>query len=218
LLVSTVLPILWLRWQAPIFSAFMLRSHFADPASGEACSAVDYRFVPWERISPAMRRAVVVAEDQRFLVHRGFDWKAVERAVRDRTSGSSRRLRGASTLTQQLAKNLFLWPGRSLVRKGLEAWFTVWLELLLPKRRILELYLNVAQLGPCRFGVEAAARRYFGLPAAELGPERAAALAAVLPNPALLRVEDPGPWVLERRHEIRLLLEAGRDASWLEGL
>ena len=196
----------------------MLRSHFADPASGEACHSVDYRFVPWSRIASPMRRAVVVAEDQRFLEHRGFDLKSVERALVERASGGSGRLRGASTLTQQLAKNLFLWPGRSIARKGVEAWYTVWLEIVLPKRRILELYLNLAQLGPCRFGVEAAANHYFGLPAAELGPQEAAALAAVLPNPARLSVAEPGPWVQDRRREILAVLESSRGASWLRGL
>jgi monofunctional biosynthetic peptidoglycan transglycosylase len=215
---ATALPLAWLRWQPPWFSSFMLHSHFADPATGEACRSVDYRYVPWDRISPQLRRAVVVAEDQRFLEHAGFDMNAIEQAVVDRALGESDRLRGASTISQQLAKNLFLWPGRSVVRKAAEAWYTSWLELVWPKRRILELYLNVAQFGPCRFGVGAASAHFFGVPAARLSPQQAALLAAVLPSPAKIRADDPGPYARQRSREILEALEANRDATWLRGL
>ena len=214
----TAVPLLWLRWQPPWFTAFTLHSRFADPAPGEPCRDVDYQWVSWQRISPHVARAVVAAEDQRFLLHDGFDFGAIEQAVVDRVTGESGRLRGASTLTQQLAKNLFLWPGRSVARKGLEAWYTGWLELALPKRRILELYLNVAQLGPCRFGVEAAAEHFFGHGASELDAGQAALLAAVLPNPAKMRIDAPGPYTLARAREIQELVAASRDASWLRGL
>jgi monofunctional biosynthetic peptidoglycan transglycosylase len=202
---AALLVLLPLRWLPPPTSAFMLQSRFADPASGRPCERVEQRWVALEQISRHLAFAVVVAEDQRFFQHRGFDFHAIGDALEEGVETG--RLRGASTLTQQLAKTLFLWPGRSALRKGLEVWPTLWLELLWPKRRILEAYLNLAQFGPCVFGAEAASRRYFALPAAELDAEQAALLAAVLPNPAKLRAHDPGPWVQERSAEILGLME-----------
>lgn len=213
---ATALPVLFLRHLPPVATAFTLRSRFADPATGRPCPSVERRWVDWQDISPHVAVAVVVAEDQRFLAHAGFDLHAIGEAVREGLDQG--RLRGASTLSQQLAKNLFLWPGRSLARKGLEAWFTAWIELLWPKRRILEMYLNVAQFGPCVFGVEAASRRYFDRPASELSREQAARLAAVLPNPARLRVVDPGPWVSERTDEILAWMDRLEGSRHLEGL
>src|SRR5690606_7030343 len=125
--------------------------------------------------------AVIASEDQRFLTHNGFDFEQIRRAVEDYRNG--RGLRGASTISQQVAKNLFLWPGRSFARKGVEAYFTLLIEAIWPKERILEVYLNVAELGEGIFGVEAAAQAFFGTSAAELRDEQAALLAAVLPNP-----------------------------------
>jgi monofunctional biosynthetic peptidoglycan transglycosylase len=212
----TALPLLWLAERPPVGSAFMLRSRFQDPATGEACEKVAYRWVNWQEISPALPRAIVLAEDQRFLEHDGFDFRSIERAVRSRNEGG--RVRGASTITQQLAKNLFLWPGRSWMRKGVEAWYTSWIELAWSKRRILELYLNVAQFGPCVFGAEAAAARYFGTPAAQLTEEQAALLATVLPNPAKLRAHNPGPYALQRQREILALMDSKRGAPWLRKL
>jgi monofunctional biosynthetic peptidoglycan transglycosylase len=214
--ILTALPLVWLAGRPPVGSAFMLRSRFADPASGEACSRVEYRWAGWNAIAPSMPRAVVLAEDQRFLEHSGFDFRSIERAVRSRDGG--RPVRGASTITQQLAKNLLLWPGRSWLRKGVEAWYTAWMELAWPKRRILELYLNVAQFGPCVFGVEAAAARYFETSALQLSDEQAALLAAVLPNPARLRAHNPGPYVRERTKQVLELMDAKRDAPWLRRL
>lgn len=214
LLLTTLVPLAWLAFRPPVSTAFMLQSRVADPASGEACTAVDYRWVDYFEISPQLRRAVVLSEDQRFFEHAGFDFRSIERAVRAHEKGA--RLRGASTITQQLAKNLFLWPGRSFLRKGVEAWYTAWIELLWPKRRILEQYLNVAQFGPCTFGAGAAARRYFGVEAAALSAEQAALLAAVLPNPARMRAANPGPYAKQRAAEILSLLERKRGAEWLQ--
>lgn len=194
----------------------MLRARVADPATGRPCREVAWRWVPYARISPHLRLAVVVAEDQRFLLHRGFDVKSIRRALRD--AGEGGRLRGASTLSQQVVKNLFLWPGRSWPRKALEAWLTVWLETLWPKRRILEVYLNVAQFGPCTFGAEAAALRFLGTDAAGLGPDQAALLAATLPDPERLRADAPGAWLRARAGEIRELMERQRGAPHLAGL
>jgi monofunctional biosynthetic peptidoglycan transglycosylase len=212
---ATAIPVALFRSVAPPTSAFMLRSHFADPATGQPCERVEQRWVDWEEISPHVPIAVVLAEDQRFRQHRGFDFRSIAEAVKEREEG---RVRGASTISQQLAKNLFLWPGRSPLRKGLEAWFTVWIELTWPKRRTLEVYLNVAQFGPCIFGVEAASRRFFDAGAAELEPEQAALLAAVLPNPLRLRAHDPGPYARERTAEILELMERLGRSAYLRGL
>ena len=214
--ILTALPLGWLAERPPVGSAFMLRSRFADPATGEACAQVQYRWVDWHQISPFVPRAVVLAEDQRFLEHDGFDFRSIERAIQSREGDA--RVRGASSITQQLAKNLFLWPGRSWARKGVEAWYTGWMELAWSKRRILELYLNVVQFGPCVFGVEAAAGRYFDARALQLTREQAALLAAVLPNPARLRAWNPGPYVKQRTREILELLDTKRDAPWLRRL
>ncbi|MGH0029131.1 MAG: monofunctional biosynthetic peptidoglycan transglycosylase [Myxococcota bacterium] len=214
--VATALPLGWLAVREPFTTSFMVWSRFSDPATGRACPGVDYRFVERRAIAPALRRAVVLAEDQRFLEHGGVDLRQVERVVEERGDGGP--MRGASTLSQQLAKNLFLWPGRSWLRKGLEAWFTLWLELALSKQRILELYLNVAQFGPCVFGAEAAAQRYFGTSAAALTPRQAALLAAVLPSPGRISAADPGPYARQRTREILALMRDTRDAPWLRGL
>ena len=137
--------------------------------------------VPRDAISPHLRRAVLASEDDRFYLHHGIDIVELRKAVEKRQRGG--KLRGASTLTQQVAKNLFLWNGRSFVRKGLEAYLTLWLELLLSKERILDLYLNLAEWGPHHFGAEAAARHHFRKSAAKLTRDEAARLAAILPAP-----------------------------------
>lgn len=133
------------------------------------------------QISPNLRRAVLASEDDRFYLHFGFDLVEIDKALEKKRKGG--RLRGASTLTQQVAKNIFLWDGRSFIRKGLEAYLTLWLELLLTKDRILDLYLNLAEWGDGIFGAEAAAQKYFGKPASRLTREEAARLAAILPSP-----------------------------------
>jgi len=183
---------------------------------GSGAPVVAHDWVPLAEISPALQLAVVAAEDQKFPRHRGFDLEAIGDALDDAESGG--RLRGASTISQQVAKNLFLWPGRSLVRKGLEAWFTVWLEALWPKRRILEVYLNVAELGgPGVFGVEAASRRCFGRPAAALGAGEAALLAATLPSPRTLRCDAPTPGLRARAAGIEAAM-ARLGPAWLDGV
>ena len=161
---------------------------------------IEKDWTPLSRISPAAGEAVIAAEDNRFCVHRGFDFEAIQEAVEDYQGGGD--LRGASTITMQTAKNLFLWPGRSWLRKGAEAYLTVFLELLLPKRRILELYLNVAEWGPGIYGVEAASQRYFGKPAAKLTRYQAALLAAVLPAPRDWSANPPGEYVAGRASSI----------------
>jgi monofunctional glycosyltransferase len=194
-IVSTLL----LRWIPPIFSALMVERHLAAIAGGQRYAA-QYEWVGWTKIAPTAPLAVIASEDQRFADHHGFDFESINDALADREKG--RRLRGASTISQQVAKNLFLWPGRSFVRKGLEAYFTVLIEALWPKRRILEVYLNVAELGDGIFGVEAASQRYFKKSASRLTSDEAAVLAAVLPNPHRFRAGRPSAYVEERREWI----------------
>lgn len=187
-----------LRWVDPPTSAFMLRERILA-ARNDGHPPIRHRWVG-SRIAPVMKVAVIAAEDQRFLEHRGFDLESIQAAFDERARGG--RVRGASTISQQLAKNLFLWPGRSWVRKALEAGFTVLIESFWPKQRILEVYLNVVEFGPGIYGVGTAADHYFGKPAAELTAEEAALLAAVLPNPRRLRAAAPSAYVRSRQQWI----------------
>jgi len=145
---------------------------------------IEYRWVDYERISPSLKRALVASEDAKFLSHDGFDWDGIEKAMQ-KNLRRGRIVAGGSTISQQLAKNLFLSGERSILRKVEEAVITVMLEALLPKRRILELYCNVIEWGDGVFGAEAAARHYYRMPASSLGPAQAARLAAMVPNPRL---------------------------------
>ncbi len=156
-----------------------------------------HRWVPLEDISPSLGAAVIAAEDQNFPEHFGFDWQAIEKAVQH--NEHSRRKRGASTVSQQTAKNLFLWSTRSWTRKGLEAWFTLVLEAGWSKKRILEVYLNIVEFGDGVYGAEAAARTFFGKPAKRLTPSEAALLAAVLPNPHKFHASAPSEYIRGRQ-------------------
>jgi monofunctional biosynthetic peptidoglycan transglycosylase len=162
-------------------------------------------WVPLEQIAPALRHAVVAAEDNRFCEHNGFDWAALGEVIDDVRAGE--RPRGASTISMQTAKNLFLWPDRNLVRKALEAWLTPQVELLWNKQRIIEVYLNIAEMGPGIYGAEAAARHYFGTSAADLTAAEAARLAAVLPNPREWSPVPPSDYIVRRERTIRRRIE-----------
>lgn len=196
LVVLFVALLLLFRYVNPPTSAFMFSYGVANPDK-----EVQQQWVGLADISPWMRLAVVASEDQRFPDHWGVDFSAIRKALAEYQAGEG--LRGASTITQQTAKNLFLWNGRSFVRKTLEAGLALALDGLWPKRRILEVYLNVAEFGPGIYGVEAASRVYFGLPARQLSAEQAARLAAVLPNPKVLSVASPSPYVRDRVFWIR---------------
>jgi monofunctional biosynthetic peptidoglycan transglycosylase len=199
LVVASFLLVLALRWVRPPMTAVTIERRLEALIERRAYHPVR-TWVRWNRISPEAAVAVVAGEDQRFAEHHGFDFDAIQKAIDEHDRG--RRLRGASTISQQVAKNLFLWPGRSFVRKGLEAYFTALIELTWPKRRILEVYLNIVEFGDGVFGVEAASQRYFHKPATRLRPEDAALLAAVLPNPIRFRVDRPSAYVQERREWI----------------
>ena len=157
-------------------------------------------WVPFEQISASMKQAVVAAEDQKFPEHYGFDTQAIEKALQHNSRGKT--IRGASTISQQTAKNVFLWTGRSWFRKALESIFTALIELVWGKERILEVYLNSVEFGPGVFGVEAAAQKFFKRPASQLSRQQAALLAAVLPNPLRFKVQSPSPYVYKRQQWI----------------
>jgi monofunctional biosynthetic peptidoglycan transglycosylase len=192
-LLLSVTGVLVLRWLAPPFTAVML--HQPGPV-GE----LGFKWVDRGDIAASAAHAVIAAEDQRFLAHNGIDFASLDAALDDYRGGDG--LRGASTITQQVAKNLFLWQGRSFARKALEAYFALLIETLWPKERILEVYLNVAELGPGVFGVEAAAGELFGASARDLTVPQAALLAAVLPNPQRLRAAQPSAYVRGRQAHI----------------
>jgi monofunctional biosynthetic peptidoglycan transglycosylase len=208
--------VLALRWFHPPTSAFMLEARVDALLRHEAGYHTQYQWVNLEAISPQLAMAVIAAEDQQFAYHDGFDFKSIREAVRAHERG--RKLRGASTITQQVAKNLFLWSGRSFARKGLEATLTVMLELLWPKDRILEVYLNVAQFGHGIYGVQAAAEHYFHSPAGRVASSDAALLAAVLPNPERLRADAPSRYVLERRDWILGQMRGLGGPAYLNGI
>jgi len=212
-IVLSVLPVLLLRVWHPYTSAFMLRADLEARAAHDTRYRRHYQWVDYAHIAPSAGLAVMASEDQQFPFHHGFDVKSIRAAEINNEEGG--RLRGASTISQQLAKNLFLWPGKSYLRKALEAWFTVLLESLWPKERILETYLNIVQFGPGVYGVEAAAQEFFHSSAARLTPSDAALLAAVLPNPERLHADRPSRYVAERRDWILGQMRTLADENYL---
>jgi monofunctional biosynthetic peptidoglycan transglycosylase len=188
--------VLVLRFVPPWTSAVMMERRLGALVRGEQDFHLHYRWVPWSQVSPYVPTAMVAAEDQKFPFHHGFDFDSIQDAMDAAEDG--KRLRGASTISQQTAKNLFLWNGRSFVRKGLEAYFTVLIELTWPKQRILEVYMNIAELGDGVYGVGAASDLFFRTSPARLGPAQAARLAAVLPNPRRFKADQPSAYVLGR--------------------
>ena len=193
--------ILWWRTQ-PVGETSFMAYRMAELERKNPQARLAYQWVPYERISPNLKRAMIAAEDARFVDHEGFDWEGIQRAI-EKNERRGRIVAGGSTITQQLAKNLFLTPERSWLRKGQEAVITLMLEALLPKRRIFEIYLNVIEWGNGVFGAEAAARRHFGTSAARLSAEQGARLAAMAPNPRFYE-RNPGAPGLARKTGIIL--------------
>lgn len=198
--------VLPLRWLAPVTTAFMLRDDSGrDPLLHE--------WADWPQLGDRLALAVVASEDQRFADHFGLDIVAIRKSIDEQEERGY--LRGASTISQQTVKNLFLWPGRSFMRKGLEAWLTIVAEICLPKQRILELYLNVAEFGPGIYGASAASHYYFGSSPARLTDAQAALLAAVLPNPRRLRADNPSDYVRERQAWVIGQMQRLRREAWI---
>lgn len=197
-----------LRSVDPPLSAFMLGEWLTARRADDSTFVLAREWRPLGAISPLLAQAVIAAEDQNFLRHHGFDFAAIRAALATREAGEP--LRGASTISQQVAKNLFLWRGRHWFRKALEAWFTVWIEVLWPKSRILEVYLNLAQFGRGLYGAEAGSRQWFGHGARDLTAPEAALLASALPNPIVHRVDAPSPTM--RRRQAWILAQMPRVA------
>ena len=192
-LVGPVLAVLVYRFIAPPVTFLMVQR----TVEGQGFAR---RWRPIDDMSNALPRAVIAAEDAKFCQHHGFDFSAMEKALAH--NETSKRIRGGSTISQQTAKNVFLWPDRSYVRKGLEAYFTVLIELLWGKKRIMEVYLNSVEWGPGIYGADAAARKNFGVGADKLTPNQSARLAAILPSPLKWRAAKPGPYVRKRSGKI----------------
>lgn len=216
LIAFSVLQVAVLRFVDPPFSMFMLNRQLGAWLEGDWRFRIAHDGRDLEEISPYLPLAMVAAEDQNFPVHGGFDFKAIEKARKNNARG--RRVRGASTISQQVAKNLFLWSGRSWVRKGIEAWYTVLIEALWPKRRILEMYANYAEFGDGVYGAQAAARTYFGKDARGLSAAESARLAAVLPSPRRYSVNRPGPYVQRRSNAIQRQMRALGGPGYLSDL
>jgi monofunctional biosynthetic peptidoglycan transglycosylase len=198
--VSSVGLCILLRWVPAPTSAFMLYRHFEDLVDKGSFKSIEYTWVGANKISSNASSAVIASEDQRFFQHSGFDLHSIQSSIDVYMDGG--KLRGASTISQQVAKNLFLTPSKSFIRKGLEVWFTVLIELLWSKERILTVYLNIAEFGDHIFGIEAASRHYFGISAKQISRSQAALLAGTLPNPIVLRAAYPSNYLLKRQYWI----------------
>ena len=216
LLLFSVLQVLVLRFVDPPFTAFLAIRQFEALGQGDWRFRIAHDGRDLDAIAPSLPVALIAAEDQTFAEHRGFDLKAIEHARARNERGG--RLRGGSTISQQVAKNLFLWQGRSWLRKGLEAWYTVLIEALWPKSRILEVYANIAEFGDGVYGGQAAARRYWGKDAARLTPAESARLAAVLPSPRRYSAAKPGPYVQRRAKRIQRQVVQIGGTAYLEAL
>ena len=193
--------VVWWKWVDPGTTSFQSR-RLAEMRETNPQAELRKQWMAYEKISPHLKRAVVAAEDDKFIDHEGFDWEGMQKAI-EKNQRKGRVVAGGSTISQQLAKNLLLSPSKSILRKGGEATVTVWLELLWGKRRILEVYLNTVEWGEGIFGAEAAARHYFGVSASQLSPAQAARLAVMLPAPRRFGKNPYSPY-LNRRTEIIL--------------
>ena len=209
LFLTSVAWVLMYRWVPPPATWLTLDRRAHAPVGlgyygiQEEPRRIRYQFRTLDEVAPNVPLALVAAEDQRFLIHHGFDLDAMTNAAKRNWNGDGKHIVGGSTISQQVAKNVFLWQGRSYVRKAAEAYFTVLIETLWSKRRIMEMYLSVAEMGDCTFGVEAASQRYFHKPARALSAPEAALLAGVLPNPLRFRAGQPGPQA--RAKQLRVL-------------
>ena len=197
----SVVQVATLRFVDPPFSAFMVSRQLDAFGQGDWRFRIAHDWRDLEEMSPYVPLALIASEDQNFAEHFGFDLKAIEKARKNNAKG--RKVRGGSTISQQTAKNLFLWSGRSWVRKGIEAWYTLLIEALWPKHRIIEVYVNIVEFGDGVYGAQAAARTFFGRDASQLTAAQAARMAAVLPSPRRCSIARPGPYVQRRAQAIQ---------------
>lgn len=198
---STIFSVVALRWMPVWFTPLMFIRLSQQAVAGEELK-LRHHWVPLKEISPSLPTAVMASEDARFLEHHGFDFKAIEYATMRNMKHPEKRKLGASTISQQTAKNVFLWPGRSWIRKGFEAYFTVLIELMWPKERIMEVYLNSIEMGDGIYGADAVAEWHFGTRASKLTAPQCALIAATLPNPRRFNSAHPSRYMLKRQSRI----------------
>ena len=205
---STILSVVALRW-IPVYVTPLMFIRLGEQAYESQQLKLRHHWVPLDEIAPALPTAVIASEDARFMEHHGFDYKAIEHAAMRNIRHPEKNRLGASTISQQTAKNVFLWPGRSWIRKGLEAYFTVLIELLWPKQRIMEVYLNSIEMGDGIYGADAVAEWHFQTRASKLTRSQCALIAATLPNPRRYNSARPSSYVLKRQqrilHEMRFV-------------
>ncbi|MFZ2323418.1 MAG: monofunctional biosynthetic peptidoglycan transglycosylase [Ignavibacteriaceae bacterium] len=213
--ISTVLMVFAMRWINPVTSSIMIQRQISNVFKGDF-ELIKYHWIDYDYVSKYVPIAIVAAEDQNFPNHFGFDFKQIEKAMKQNKRG--KRIRGASTITQQVAKNLFLWEGKSFVRKGIEAYFTILIELLWDKKRILEVHMNIAELGKNVFGVGIASLAYFGKPPGKLTLSQSALIAAVLPNPVKYSVAKPSGYVRGRQNWIIRQINSLGGVDYLKGI
>ena len=199
-LVLSIVSVIIFRWVPVPITPLMLIRCVEQKSDGKTMK-LEHDWVSLEKISPKLQLAVVCSEDQNYLKHFGFDWGAIEKAMKANESG--KKIRGGSTITQQTAKNVFLWPGRSYIRKAFEAWFTLLIEIFWSKERIMEVYLNSIEMGNGVYGAEAAALHWFKKSAVKLNKDEAAAIAAVLPNPLRYSANPPTSYISKRKNWIK---------------
>ncbi len=212
----SIFSVIILKWINPITSSIMIQRKIEAMVTFSEKQIIAYYWVSYDEISKQMAVAVIAAEDQNFPFHFGFDLKQIEKAIEQNERGG--RLRGASTITQQVAKNLFLWEGRSFIRKGIEAYFTLLIEIFWTKERILEVYLNITEMGNMIFGVGAASKIYFYKHPEKLQLDQAALLAAILPNPKRYSVRNPSNYILKRKDWIKRQMSLLGGTSYLKNL
>jgi monofunctional glycosyltransferase len=216
LFLISVLSVLLLRWIDPFTSSIMIQRKIDAIYSDKKNTDIHYEWFNYDEISEFMVLAVIASEDQNFPFHFGFDFEQIEKAIEAHKKG--RRLRGASTITQQVAKNLFLWEGKSFVRKAFEAYFTVLIETLWSKKRIVEVYINIAETGDMIFGVGAASKIYFNKKPEKLSAAESALIAATLPNPKRYSVVKPGGYVMMRQGWILYQMNLLDGVNYLKNL
>lgn len=203
LFLASLLAVVALRFIPVYYTPLMFIRMSEQKKEGKKTKLL-HKWVPVSKIAQPLVQAVVSSEDNRFMTHKGFDFEQIEKALEDAEAG--KRVRGASTISQQTAKNVFLWPGKTYVRKGLEAYFTVLIELIWGKKRIMEVYLNSIEMGDGIYGAEAVAEAHFGKQAYELSRDEAALIAATLPNPRRFNSGKPSPYMLQRQYQILSLM------------
>ncbi|MBK9283841.1 MAG: monofunctional biosynthetic peptidoglycan transglycosylase [Sphingobacteriaceae bacterium] len=199
-LILSILSVIIFRWVPIPFTPLMIIRCMEQKSEGKTLK-LEHDWVELEKISPKLQLAVVCSEDQNYLKHFGFDWGAIEKAMKANESG--KKIRGGSTITQQTAKNVFLWPGRSYIRKAFEAWFTLLIEIFWSKERIMEVYLNSIEMGNGVYGAEAAAMHWFNKSAKKLNKDESAAIAAILPKPLSYKASPASPYIQKRKTWIK---------------